>query len=116
MRKHADFERIGQGLYALSVWPPEQKSVPEQLTASLFSQSIEKNSHANLKPRQPLTACIVELLETTKKQMSPIEIEAELRRRGIVIGGDSVSSALSRLVRENRIKRPTIGQYTAVTV
>ena len=114
MRKHPDFERISEGLYALKAWPPELKSVPEQQTSSLFSPIIGKDEHAHLNLQQPLTACIVELLETTRKSMSPVEIEAELTRRGKSIGGDSVSSALSRLVRENRIKRPTTGQYAAV--
>jgi hypothetical protein len=115
MRKHPDFERIDAGLYALTAWPPALKSVPEQQAPSLFSRSTEKNANGNLNLHQPLTTCIVELLETAKRPMSPGEIEKELRRCGKVIGGDSVSSALSRLVRENRIKRPTTGQYAAVT-
>jgi len=115
MRKHPDFERISEGLYALKAWPPELKSVPEQQTSSLFSPIMGKDEHAHLNLQQPLTACVVELLETARKSMSPVEIEVELARRGKSMGGDSVSSALSRLVRENRIKRPTTGQYAALS-
>jgi hypothetical protein len=88
-------------------------SVKGQGLTSFSLPTTEPNSN---NPQQPLTVCIVELLETAKRQMSPVEIEAELVRRGRSTGGDSVSSALSRLVRENRIKRPTTGQYAAVTL
>jgi hypothetical protein len=114
MRKHADFERVSEGLYALKAWPSELKTRREQQTSSLFPPITEQDLNPPLNPQQPLTTCIVELLETTTRLMSPVEIEAELRRRGKPIGKDSLSSALSRLVGERRIQRPQIGKYKAM--
>jgi lambda repressor-like predicted transcriptional regulator len=116
MRKHRDFERVAAGVYALEAWPREQKAVPEQGLASLSPPTTEHDANGNLNLQQPLTACIVELLETTRRPMTPVEIEAELVRRGRSMGRDSVSSALSRLKGEGRIERPESGKYIAVTL
>ena len=62
MRKHSDFERVAEGVYALKAWPRKQKAVPEQGLTAFSPPTTEPNTNNHLNPPQPLTVCIVELL------------------------------------------------------
>jgi hypothetical protein len=111
------FERIGEGIYALKSWPPEQKNIPGQMLSSLFPQGMRKDSSDKPNMQMTLLSRITELLEDTKRLMGPTEIGNELVRQGKATRKEvdsSLHSALSTLVKRGLINRPEQGRYLAL--
>jgi hypothetical protein len=119
MRKNPQiFERVAEGVYALKAWPPEQKCILGDSLSFPPSKETQQRMSAkrNVNTQQPLPACIVELLEAAGKRMRPAEIEEELTRIGKRRSKEVVTSTLSTLVSQGRIKRPAPAQYVALSI
>jgi len=89
-----------------------QESVPSPTVQPQESPAESETSHKQL----PLPFDILKILSTAGQTVSLVEIRQEIEKIRGPIKKNALSSTLSRLVQERRIRRPKPGKYAVIAL